>query len=67
MAVTVVAPAGKVVSASLVDPFTRVPVPTTVDPAVNVTVPVANVVADLTMAVNVTDSPSAAGFTEETN
>jgi hypothetical protein len=64
-AVTVVAPAGSVVTANLVEPFTRVPVPSTVEPALKVTDPVAKVVAELTTAVNVTDSPSAAGLTDE--
>jgi hypothetical protein len=63
--VTVTAPAGSVVTANLAEPLTRVATPSAVDPAVKVTDPVANAVADLTTAVNVTDSPSAAGFTEE--
>jgi hypothetical protein len=38
-----------------------------VDPAVKVTDPVATVVADLTIAVKLTDSPGAAGLTDETS
>jgi hypothetical protein len=37
------------------------------EPAVNVTDPVANAVADRTIAVKATDSPSAAGLTDETS
>jgi hypothetical protein len=59
------APAGSVVTANLAKPFISVAEPSVVEPTVNVTDPVANVVADLTIAVNVTDSPTAAGFTDE--
>ena len=62
---TVLAPAGNVVTASFAEPLIRFSVPSVLVPAVNVTDPVANVVVDLTVAVNVTDSPAADGFTDE--
>jgi hypothetical protein len=65
VAVTLLAPAGSVVTSSLAEPLTSVAVPRFVGPEVNVTDPVANAVADLTIAINVTDSPTADGFTEE--
>ena len=61
------APAGSVVTANLAEPVTRGAVPKTVEPAAKVTDPVANAVADLTIAVNAIDSPSAAGLTDETS
>jgi hypothetical protein len=66
VAVTVAAPAGSVATANFAVPLTSVAVPSDPEPALKVTDPVAKVVADLTIAVNVTDSPRADGLTDET-
>jgi hypothetical protein len=64
--VTVVVPRGnvEVVIRATPEPF-RVAVPKTVVPAVNMTTPVGVVVADVTVAVNVTFWPNRDGFRDE--
>ena len=65
VAVTFVAPTGKVVTASFAEPFTREAVPSTCVPAIKFTLPVAKAVFDRTIAVNETDSPGDEGLTDD--